>query len=160
MRPQTATFHIDDWRVRLRSSADGKLVSADATVKHYNEFVDKAVAAAKSTVKPISVLGIAVAAVALILMIVCAVFAMDSTIAAVFAVIFAFAVVVGAVICVRKFLDTKKKWNAMTEAGETQKKEGEALIRQAHAEYVNVFNYISADSAVFGDETYQIESLK
>ena len=160
MRPQTATFHIDDWRVRLRSSADGKLVSADATVKHYNEFVDKAVAAAKSTVKPVSVLGIAVAAVALILMIVCAVYAMDELVAAVFAVIFAIAVVVGAVICVRKFLDTKKKWNAMTEAGETQKKEGEALIRQAHAEYVNVFNYISADSAVFGDETYQIESLK
>ena len=159
-RPNTVTFRINDWRVRLRSEADGNLVTADATVKHYESYVDKAVATAQEKLKPVSVLGIVIAALALVLMIVCAVFAPSDVIAAVFAVIFAIAVIVGVVICIRKVLDVKKKKQAIKDAGETEKQNGEALIRRAYAEYLDVYSYIKNDGSVFSAETYQIESLK
>lgn len=158
--PKELTFHLNDWRAKIKCDEGDKLPSVQNIVKSYGQHVDKKVKEEQDAIKQVSVPGVIIGALSLILMIVCSVFATENAAAAVFAVLFAIGVVVGVVFVLKKLHDVKKRKEQIFEEGESLKSNGTMIIEKAYQEFMTIREFLMSDVNQYSSENYQIESLK
>lgn len=158
--PKTLTFSVDDWHAKINCDEGVKLPSAQKISDAYGQHVDKAVKERQDAIKMVSVPGVLIAVAAFVLMIVCSVFANGNVFAAVMAVLFAAGVVAGVVMVVKRLKKAKAEKQAIFESGESLKQDGDKLIKQAYADFLEVREFLYADVKTYSSDSYQIESLK
>lgn len=158
--PKNLTFCYDGWQARINCEEGVKLPGASKIVEAYSRHVDKEIKEQQDAVKKISVQGVLLSCFALVLMIICSVFAASSIFAAVMAVIFAIGVIAGGVLIFNKIKKAKAQKQLLSEEGENRKNKGRELLQKAYDEFLEIREYLSSDIKVYSSESYQIESLK